>query len=281
MAAPPEVILQFIINYLWTQMTQESSQFFLPKLLSQQNDSYDPYNVGEWDMGTLPESNDAVCMSGNDMGSCVGHPTLKLTNVVIKGLYNIQPGADKPVVNNSNVQATLDFCTLAPGPYVTSQYIVVTGNYTYTQLCKDSQDPNQYTTTGTGSFDATVFTGQGTANFDIAPDPNSPTNLIVTVNSMGVIMPATTATPNCSAPGASKNSNICISISMDGNNEYNFLANQAANYAKVSSEIVSNLNLKLQDPKALADLGTVLTQQVNNIFQSGEMKQFMKRMKMK
>ena len=53
---------------------------------------------------------------------------------------------------------------------------------------------------------------------------------------------------------------------MDSSSDYNFLANQAANYQTVTQDILDNINKKLKDPKALQDLSTMLTTQINNIF---------------
>lgn len=262
-----EPILKFVINYLWSQMSVKSSEFFLPKLLGEQESTYDPYYVGNWNIGELPDSNDAVCTRGNNAGSCVGNPTLSLNEVVIKGLYNLQPGTEKPIVNNTNVKAALNFCTLPMGaPYVTSQYIAVTGRYLYAQLCKDINDNDQYPIQGTGSFTATIFTGKGEGDIDVIPDPNDNTKLKVVVNRISIEVPPTSDTKLCTAEGAPQNSNICISVKMDSGSDFNFLANQAANYKLVSTMIVKNINDKLADPSALNDLGNMLTKQVNHIF---------------
>lgn len=264
-----EPILKFLVNYLWGQMSIQSSQFFLPAILAKQANSYDPYSAGDWDLGTLPDNNDAVCLSGNDPGTCIGNPTLKLSGVVIKGLYNLQPNATRPVVTNTNVKASMDFCTLpVTAPHVTSQYVVVTGRYQYDQECLSSDGKSKFPVEGTGSFTATIFSGQGSGDLDIIPDPNDSSKLKVVMNSMTLGIPATFAGKLCTAPGASSNSNICISIKMDSGPDYNFLANQAANYKKVSEMIVTNINQKLTDPNVLTDLGKVLTNAVNNIFSS-------------
>jgi len=262
-----EPILKFVINYLWSQMPVKSSQFFLPKLLGEQESTYDPYYVGNWNIGLLPDNNDAVCSRGSNPGSCIGNPTLDLSEVVIKGLYNLQPSDEKPVVTDTNVKASLNFCTLPMGtPYVTSQYITVTGRYLYTQLCKDSNGNEQYTIHGTGSFTATIFTGKGIGDLDIIPDPNDNTKLKVVAKQISIEVPPTSDSKLCTAEGAPKNSNICISVKMDSGSDFNFLANQAANYKLLSTMIVQNINNKLADPNALNDLGNMLTNQVNHIF---------------
>lgn len=264
-----EPILKFLVNYLWGQMSIQSSQFFLPAILAKQANSYDPYAAGDWDLGVLPDNNDAVCLRDSDPGTCVGNPTLQLSGVVIKGLYNLQPNATRPVVTNTNVRATMDFCTLpVTAPHVTSQYVVVTGRYTYTQKCQSADGTEKFTTQGSGTFTATIFSGQGSGDMDIIPDPKDPSKLKVVVNAMTLGIPATYAGKLCTAPGASSSSNICISIQMDSGSDYNFLANQAANYKRVSEMIVTNINNKLTDTNVLTDLGNVLTGAVNNIFSS-------------
>lgn len=262
-----EPILQFIVNYLWGQMVIPDSQFFLPKMLSEQQTSYDPFLVGEWNMHELPNKVDAACNSSSQLGVCTDFPSLDLKNVVIKGLYNLQPTANKPTLNNTNLQTTLNFCTLQPGKYVTSQYITVTGDYTYTQGCKPTIPPGKdYTVVGTGTFEAQIFEAQGYGNMDIIPDPNNKDRLLVRMNAMALIAPPTTKVSTCSAPGAQKDSNICISIHMSSGNQFNFLANQAANYKQVSEMMVKNINTRLADPEALKNLGNMLTEKVNNIF---------------
>lgn len=261
-----EPILEFIVNYLWKEMVKPDSQFFLPKMLSEQQTSYDPFSVGEWNMHELPNRVDAACLEEGRAGVCTNNPTLVLDNVLIKGLYNLQPTPGKPNLNNTNLQAYLDFCTLEPGKYVTSKYITITGNYTYTQGCKPLMGGNDYTVVGKGTFEAQVFEAQGYGNMDIIPDPNNPERLLVRVNAMSLIAPVVTTKATCSAPGAQKNSNICISIHMSSGDQFNFLANQAANYTKVTELMLKNINDRLQQPEALKDLGDMLTDKVNNIF---------------
>ncbi|THU34886.1 hypothetical protein FAM09_23115 [Niastella caeni] len=260
-------ILKFLVDYLWKEMSDQSSNFFLPKLLSSQDISYDPYIAGDWDMGALPDSTNTVCTINFEPGTCIGLPTLQLSDVEIKGLYNLQPTQGMPEVNDTNVKATLNFCTLPMGtPYVTSQYITVTGNYLYSQLCKADNDEHQYITDGRGTFTTYIFEAQGYGDMDIVPDPNDPDNkLMVIMNEMKMIVNSTTSLNLCNAPGAPKNSNICISIQMDSGTSYNFLANKAANYKTVSDTIISKINEKLQDPKALKDISAMLTKQINNL----------------
>jgi hypothetical protein len=266
-----EPILQFIINYLWGQMSQPASEFFLPKLLASQQSSYDPYEVGHWDLGTLPEKVDAACNSQTQLGKCSDYPTLVLDNVLIKGLYNLQPSGAAPKVNGTNVQVMMNFNKLPPGQYVTSQFVTITGNYTYTQGCTPTMPPgpNNYTVVGTGTFTAQIFEAQGYANIDIIPDPNDGSKLLVRVNAMSLIAPPTTTVAKCTAQGAKSNTNICISIQMSSGNQFNFLANQAANYAQVTKMMVDRINNQLANPGALQDLGNMLTRQVNNIFNDG------------
>jgi hypothetical protein len=267
-----EPILKFLVDYMWGQMSVQSSPFFLPKILSTQQHSYDPYDVGEWNLGTLPQNNDAVCIRGNTPGHCIGNPSLVLSSVVITGLYNLQPGSDQPAVNDTNVQGTLNFCTLPMGtPYVTSQYITINGRYLYTQYCQDdsakkkSGNNNDYYVNGTGSFTCQIFQAAGSVNMDITASEDGK-SLVVTVHTMEFDAPLTIPGSLCTAPGANNNSNICISIQMDNSSDYNFLANQAANYQTVTQDILDNINKKLKDPKALQDLSTMLTTQINNIF---------------
>jgi hypothetical protein len=264
--ANDEPILQFIVNYLWGQMVIPDSQFFLPKMLSEQQTSYDPYHVDEWDMPQLPEKVDAACNDDDHLGKCDGYPSLKLKDVTIKGLYNLQPGANKPTIKNTNLETTLNFCKLPPGKYVTSQYITVTGSYIFTQKCTPLMGGDDYTVIGNGTFEAQIFEAQGYGNMDIIPDPDHADRLLVRVNAMALIAGPTTTVATCTAPGAQKNSNICISIHMSSGDQFNFLANQAANYDQVSKAMVDNINAKLRDPGALKDLSNMLTEKVNNIF---------------
>lgn len=262
-----EPILQFIVNYLWKQMKIPDGQFFLPKMLGEQQTSYDPFHVGEWNMHELPNRVDAACNSGSQLGVCTDNPTLVLDDVLILGLYNLQPSTDKPNLKDTNLQANLDFCTLEPGKYVTSKYITVTGSYTYTQGCKPLVGSGQdYTVVGKGTFEAQIFEAQGYGNMDIIPDPNQPDRLLVRMNAMALIAPPTTKKATCNAPGGHKESNICISIKMSSGDDFNWLANQAANYEKVTELMLSNINNRLADPQALKDLGNMLTEKVNNIF---------------
>ncbi|TCJ13571.1 hypothetical protein EPD60_12295 [Flaviaesturariibacter flavus] len=269
--ATNEPILTFLVNYLWRQMPDPNSPFFLPRMLGQQAHQYDPYHVDAWDLGTLPQSNDAACISGTTAGSCVGYPSLRLTDVVVKGLYNLKPGADMPVITDTNVKGTLNFNQLAPGPYVTSQYLTIIGRYRFDQKCKTDSTPEQdFGVEGTGTFTAQVFIAQGTIDMNIDPDPAHPGQLMVTVNKMELIAPPDTGAQKlCKADGAARNSNICISVQMDSGPDFNFLANQAANYKKVSTAIIDNINNTLSSPGTLSDISNMLTQQVNHIFSSG------------
>ena len=247
-------------------MVIPDGQFFLPKMLSEQQTSYDPFNVGEWNMQELPNRVDAACNSEGQIGVCTDNPSLLLQNVWIKGLYNLQPTPEKPIIKDTNLQTTLNFCQLDPGKYVTSKYITITGDYTYTQGCKPLMGGNDYTVVGKGTFEAQVFQAQGYGNMDIIPDPKNPDRLLVRMNAMTLIAPPTSAVSTCTAPGAQKNSNICISIKMSGGDQFNFLANQAANYAKVTELMVSKINDRLSQAEALKNLGDMLTDKVNNIF---------------
>lgn len=262
-----EPILKFIVDYLWKQMVLPDGQFFLPKMLGEQQTSYDPYHVDEWNMKQLPQKVDAACNDETQVGKCDGFPTLVLQDVTIVGLYNLQPGTQKPDLTGTNLKGTFNFSTLPPGKYVTSQYITVTGNYIFTQQCTPLMGGNDYTVIGKGTFEAQIFEAQGHVDMDITPDPANPDRLLVTVNSMSLDAAPTTTVATCTAPGAQKNSNICISIQMSSGDQFNFLANQAANYDKVSKAMVDNINAKIQEPGALQDLGKMLTEQVNNIFQ--------------
>lgn len=262
-----EPILEFLVNYLWKKMPDQSSDLFLPKLLTGQNTSYDPYPAGNWDVGSLPESTDTVCAVGNDSGTCIGDPNLDLSEVVVKGLYNLQPSKESPIVNNTNVKATLDFCTLPMGtPYITSQYITITGNYLFTQLCKSDENSNQYTIKGTGTFIAQIFQAQGYGDMDIIPDPADPDNkLKVIVNEMRIIANPTSTLNLCTAPGTNRNVNICISIKMESGPNYNFMVNQVLNHDTISNKMIDSINDTLTNKEALEDLGDMLTTQINNI----------------
>lgn len=262
-----EPVLKFLIDYLWKKMVIPDSDFFLPKMLSEQQNSYDPFHVGEWNMHELPNRVDAACNSGSRLGVCTDNPTLLLDNVLIKGLYNLQPTSDKPKVNNTNLETYLDFCTLEPGKYVTSKYITVTGSYTYTQGCKPLVGGGpDYTVVGKGTFEAQIFQAQGYGNLDVIPDPQHPDQLLVRMNAMALIAPPTTKVAACTAPGGHKDSNICISIKMSSGDDFNWLANQAANYEKVTELMLSNINKRLADPVALKNLSDMLTNKVNHLF---------------
>lgn len=259
--------LQLLIDYLWARISDPTSAFFLPALLSNQPQKYDPLTVASWPLGTLPQNDDQVCITNQYNGTCVGNPTLLLTNVVVKGLYNIQPvlNAPPPAVSNDSFTTSLQFSTLAANaPYVTSQYIVVTGQYQYNQLCQANTGTNpQYPIQGTGTFTATMFISQVSGTLTIGS--NTDNSLSVTLSNVQFTAPATTTQSLCTAQAANPHSNICIAIQMDGSGDYDFLANQAANYEEVTQSLISNINTVLSQSSTLASINAALTEQFNNI----------------
>lgn len=261
-------LLQFIVNWLWGQMSQSSSNYYLPDLIyNMDNHNYDPYTAGDWNVGQLPQSIKAACISGSSQGNPTDNPTLDLSVVSLAGLSNVLPHGNPPIVqSDSTFTALVDFGVVAN--WKTANMITISGQYSFAQDCLGTFGPlkdKNYQTNGYGNFTVQVFEAQGSLDISVTPDPSDPNNkLVVAVSNVILKVPAASTKANCQASGSSQNTNLCITIKSTSGEDVDFLAGQAANQSRVSQQMVSQVNTLLNAEGNLDSLNKTLTDAINN-----------------
>jgi hypothetical protein len=276
------------LNELEGELSDPSSNMYLPRLVLEQQPPYDPYMAAPWTFGSIqppegPVLAKSICgaigvaqqpsqiwiatPANNSPAPKYPLPYLVLTNVQVVGLANVKLAslvADPP--NSFNLKATINFGLLtgtAPdhnnNPYPLSPNIVVTGSFSLGQSCCQITPPNKTSCSGpsndevgTGTFTTTIKGSSGSALFEISFQSQAPELLVNVTDMQFTSGPISTTVVIDNIPNASV---------------WDQQAQAAFNNSTTQALIVGQINQVLGGTSAQQTLSSVLQSSMNQYLQ--------------
>jgi len=268
-------VFDFFISILYKQLIDPKSSYYLPKLIKSSEPPYDPFKVASFPSPppeSMFEGSQNICFQVGltktpplIFGVASAGPLLKLTDVTVTGLSNATLAV--PVVTDAPTSATITDSAAFGRISGMQPNIALAGSFTIDQACclKDAKhqghpcqtgDP-QFTTSGNGTFTATIATSSVAGKATVSIDGATQKPKIV-VNSLTYSAEETVA-------------NIVITVVIKSISDpveqkaWSDFATEAFETTESLQALVTGVNHSLSDPGTLADLSRKLTDALNNI----------------
>lgn len=280
--------IQQMMDNLYPQLNTPGGPYYLPTFVVSNN--YDPYGPFAWNLGQLTNqdilnSAATICSSidivaGGYCGSDPSmnyitapippnYPTLSMDSAFLGGMKNVV--AERPIAqppDGRTVVLQVDFGTLSNFPVP----ITIGGNFTFTNYCCCSNDPNQKQCTGAPQ--PQVGTGTFSATMPSASTPNARGNAIITFAitdlAPGVLNLAVRKVqfnPPLAPDGQTPSMDVAInitSIPVGANRDsYNGTAVKAFNSPQAQQLIITQINQTMNEPNNLATISNLLTKAID------------------
>jgi hypothetical protein len=288
--------IQQMMDNLYPQLNTPGGPYYLPTFV--QSSHYDPYGPFAWALGqltdpTLLDAASTIC-SSIDIVACgtdpsfnyitapipPNYPTLSLAACYLGGMMNVvaeRPMAQPP--DGRNISMKVDFGTLSSYPTA----ITIGGNFTFTNFCCCSTDPNQkicsgqpQAQVGLGAFKATMPStktpsarGNAVINFSITALAPGVLNMVVR---------SVQFNPPLLADGKTPSMDVTIDITSipkgANRDSYNGVAQKAFGSAQAQQVIINQINTTMNEPGNLATISDILTKDIDGFLRANHMYPF-------
>ncbi len=275
-------LLEAILKVFKKRMTTPADSDYLPKLVPKLNNPcLAPYRAtDDWTLNNLAGSSivtasNQICIQSTPskyspaVGMQCDAPNLKLSNIVVDGLTNVQPEeatVTDPDGDAPKVVVPLDFCTITGNASI-PEAITICGNFALSQTCciplrgATSCAPGNPTfgTTGTGTFTATISVPpsgekiQMVNHATITVDPSG--NFVVKIDSV-----------DANIPEDALNTVVVISTSDPHKSAFERLAEEALNSDGGKKQLIGAFVAELTSPNTLNEIGNMMTKRINEVF---------------
>lgn len=257
---------EFIIDLIYNTITDESSKYYLPKIVAEQKKPcYEPYEVDKFGVD-LNKADATVCVNGCDdciyIPNPIGLPDVTMTNSEFAGFSNCSAPVKPTIIsqdhNSGVVELNLVFSSLKSEPYPLK--VTVAGNFDYSQKCckTDKQQKctgEDFEAKGDGTFLLQVLESSSSVKATITTNG---TNVDIAISSLTYVAPV------FSDP-QKQHRNMKV-LKITGDKGYvNQSFKHDLNLPETLTQIITNLNKQMNHPPSLKILSTQITNVVNNL----------------